>query len=149
MGSEMCIRDRSYETGYSDTTLDASYGRFFFGDRGVRLGVTRRFNDLAVQTWLKGTDSDNIAGGIRLTTTLGPRKGYQKGRLTLNGPHRWQHQLQTTIRDPVVRGSNRLQFGMLLAPVNGSDLSTDILDSGRLSWTYLSANTDRLLVALR
>jgi len=104
------------------------------------LGLTRRFRDTFVQLFVNVIDSNDLTGGLRVSLPLTPTRSYQSRGIVVGGARRWSHSLTTTIKDPVVVGSNRLQVGFLLDPVVNDPLLSDTLDSGRLTKSYISSH---------
>ena len=115
-----------------DSTLTATYGQFFFGERAVALKATRRFGSTFASLFFRIISDDDLAGGIQFSAPFGPRKALQWKRLTFSGSPRWSHAVQTTIEFPD-SSDNRLQPSLLFEPLTDSEIPQRILDSGRLN----------------
>lgn len=129
----------SYTMNQWDTVLDGTYGQFLLGEQAVKITATRRFGNSYVGMFVKIIDEDDLAGGLSLSTPIGPRRGLQWKGLSLTGTARWSHRLQTTIKNPF-DGSNRLRTGFVFEPLTDSELPVRLLDSGRLNSHFIRHN---------
>lgn len=133
-----------HEWPEANWSVEANYGKFFEGDKGAHLSVGRRFGDTELTAYTKYINQNDIAAGLQISLPLTPRKDYKKGGLVIRGNERWSYQQQTTVKDPVVVGSNRLRTNMLFEPKLEHSLSRDYLESNTLSPAYIKANVERL-----
>ena len=121
-----------------------AYGKYFEGDKGTRLELTRHIGDTDITAYVNYIDKQDIAGGLQLSLPLTPRRDYKKGALVVRGNEHWSYSQGTTIKDPVVVGSNRIRTDMMLNPSPSKNLDKDYFESNRLSPAYLRANISRL-----
>lgn len=126
------IGSASYTLRQWDSVVSASYGQFFFGERGVKLTATRRMGNVHATAFIKLISKDDMIGGLQLSLPVGPSKTLRWNRLSLSGSSRWSHGLHTTIKYPDSE-KNSLQFSYLYEPLQDNELSQRVLDSGRLS----------------
>lgn len=133
-----------HEWPEANWSVEANYGKFFEGDKGAHLSVGRRFGDTELTAYTKYINQNDIAAGLQISLPLTPRRDYKKGGVVIRGNERWSYQQQTTVKDPVVVGSNRLRTDMLLEPKLEHSLSRDYLEANKLSPAYVKANIERL-----
>lgn len=136
----------SYEhfIGDFDRSYEVSYGKYFEGDKGLKLKLKQRFGDTTLSAFVNYIDKSNSSGGLALSFPLTPRKDYKNSYVLVRGTPAWYYQQATTIRDPLVVGSNRLRPNMMSEPKLSNSLSKDYLDSNRLTPGYIKAHIERL-----
>ncbi|TJY61942.1 YjbH domain-containing protein [Sinimarinibacterium sp. CAU 1509] len=109
--------------------IRASYGDYFYDDRGGKLEITRYFSDFAIRIYYQRDDDDLQRGGVGLSIPLGVGRGLRAGQFAINGSPRWEYAVGTTINHP--SGVNRLTFGDLVEPLPEYNLIKDVLDGDR------------------
>ncbi|MGH8480890.1 MAG: hypothetical protein ACRES8_00335, partial [Nevskiaceae bacterium] len=117
-------------------------GQFYAGDSGVRLDISRYFDDTIAGIFLKVESEDNMAGGFQLSLPLTPRRDAAPRGVQVKGARRWNHSLQTTLN--LADGTNALRPLLLYEPVTDFDLRRDFLDSNRLGPAWLQDQLPRL-----
>ncbi|RVU83424.1 hypothetical protein EOL70_17005 [Leucothrix sargassi] len=127
-----------------DAQMELAYGRFFEGDNGVRLDLTRQFGPADVASYVKYLDQDNIEAGLQLTLPLTPRKDFKRGGLVVRGNEHWSYSQGSTIKDPLVSGGNPIRLNKLQNPMTHKNLNDDFYENDRLTPAYFKANVDRL-----
>lgn len=130
-----------------DYSLSLTGGRFYAGDAGFRLDLTRHFGDTMVTLFFKAASRDDQAGGLQLSLPLTPRRDMTPGALQVKGARRWAHQQSTTLN--AADGTNTLKPLLLYEPMLDLDLRRDLHDSGRLGEAYLRDELPRMHEAYR
>ncbi|MCK5726769.1 MAG: YjbH domain-containing protein [Thiotrichaceae bacterium] len=141
---KLALGSYEYHLNDSDWSAELSVGEFFEGDQGTRLRLKRRFGDAVISLYGNYIKEDDMSAGISLSLPLTPRKDYKNKHLLVRGRPAWKYKLTTTVKDPVLPGSNRLRPNMMFEPRLASSLSNDYLDSNRATPSYMMANISRL-----
>lgn len=125
-------------------SAEIAYGKFFEEDKGAKLKLTRHLGDTDITAYVNYIDKQDISGGLQLSFPLTPRRDYKKGAVVVRGNEHWSYRQGTTIKDPVVVGSNRIRTDMMLDPSPNNTLSKSYYESNKLTPGYLKANIGRL-----
>lgn len=127
-----------------NTSAAITYGQFYNKDRGISTTVSRFFGDTELGAYIKYIDTDDISGGLQISLPLTPRHDKTIGNVVVRGNQRWKYAMETTIKDPIYSGSNRLRPNMLFAPNFDKILGDDIYDRQRLTPDHFMNNLRRL-----
>lgn len=127
-----------------DTAASITYGQYYNEDRGITTTVSRFFGDTELGAYLKYIDTDDISGGLQIILPLSPRHEKAIGNVIVRGNQRWKYRMETTIKDPIFQGTNRLRPNMLFAPDFNNRLGDDIYDRQRITPDHFKNNLDRL-----
>ena len=120
-------------------SLDLSYGRFLFEDKGARLVLSRHFGDTELRLFYRGQlDGKRQAAGIQFVLPLTPRKSYTNRWMSLRGNPDWSPSLETTLNLP--SGQNFIDGTILQESLPANSLQREFLDRGRLGPDHLVAN---------
>lgn len=131
---------------FSDLSSSAalSYGQFYDETRGVKFQVSKFYGDTKLSAELKYAEKDDISGGLTVSLPLTPRRDRSFGNTIVRGSQSWSYGIDTTIKDPVVVGSNRVRPNFMLDPSLSHTLEKDYLDSNRLSPKHFINNLYQL-----
>ena len=127
-----------------NTSASVTYGQFYNKDRGISTTVSRFFGDTELGAYIKYIDTDDISGGLQISLPLTPRHDKTIGNVVVRGNQRWKYSMETTIRDPLFTGTNRLRPNMLFAPNFNNSVGDDIYDRQRLTPDHFMNNLRRL-----
>jgi hypothetical protein len=139
-----------YRFSPTRTDVEATAGRFVYGDRGVELALRQWFDDVSVSLFYRRTTFPSQVtrqfAGIQLSLPIGPRRDWALAPgLQIGGTPRFSHGLQTSIQDP--RGGNPLRLNHGVRPPTQS-LDT-VLNSDRTGLTYFEDNVYRIRQSAR
>lgn len=140
----LAIGSYEYHPSDSNWSAEISQGQFFKGDAGMRVRLKKHFADTVISPYINYINKKDISGGLSISMPLTPRKDYKNKYFTVRGEPDWNYSLGTTIKDPVVVGSNRQRPYMMFEPKLANNLSGDYLDSNRLTPQYVISNIKRL-----
>ncbi len=137
----------TYRYVYSplDIYLSATYGKFWYGDRGYQLEFKRFFGETDVSFHLKNTSIHNIKeefAGIKVSFPITTRKLYKANYIQIKGKKDFYYKLQTTINKE--DGSNTLNYNYGIVPKTDFELTTNYLDRDRLNSSYIKKHIDRV-----
>ncbi|OUS31448.1 hypothetical protein A9Q99_02435 [Gammaproteobacteria bacterium 45_16_T64] len=121
-----------------DTSTEVTGGKFWNGDKGVRLESKFWFEDNAISLVYKNTDAEFIA--ITWNLPLTPRKDFNSRWGQIKGKPDWTYGIQTMINND----SNDLAFGPGVIPKMQFETENTYLNRDRLSPSYLYKNLTRL-----
>ncbi len=127
-----------------DTSASITYGQYYNKDRGISTSVSRFFGDTELSAYMKFIDTDDISGGLQISLPLTPRQDKAFGNVVVRGSPRWNYSQETTIKDPVFSGQNRLRPNMMFAPGINNSLGNDFYDRVRLTPDHFINNLRRL-----
>jgi hypothetical protein len=126
---ETMIASYRYFWPRKQLAVRASYGDYFYDDRGGKLEITRYFGNFAVRLFYQRDDDSLQRGGVGLSIPLGIGRGLRAGQFAINGSPRWEYAVGTAINHPA--GVNLLSFGDLFEPLPEYNLIKDVLDGDR------------------
>ena len=121
-----------------DTFIEAGFGQFWDGDRGVTVEATRWFGDVSVQLYAR--DTGTAMAGLRLGIPLGGRRDAPSDRLQWRIAERFEHGLGTTLGG----SANVLLPEAGRLPLLPWSLQAEMLDDGRASVAWLTGSARRL-----
>ncbi len=127
-----------------NTTASITYGQYYNKDRGISTIVSRFFGDTELGAYVKYIDTDDISGGLQISMPLTPRHDKKMGNVVVRGNQRWKYAMETTIKDPIFKGSNRLRPNMMIAPNFNNSLGGDLYDRQRMTPDHFKNNILRL-----
>ena len=125
-------------------SAELGYGKFFEGDEGAKIELTRHIGDTDLTAYVNYIDKQDISGGLQISFPLTPRRDYKRGAVVVRGNEHWSYSQGTTIKDPVVVGSNRIRTDMMLDPSPRRNLNKDYYESNKLTPAYLRTHIERL-----
>jgi hypothetical protein len=146
----------SYRYLYSplDLSLEGTYGRFWYQDRGFSLQLKRFFGDSAVAFYYKNTkDTDRKtweAVGVEFSFPLTPQKDMKHFyKLQLRGTEEWAYSQETTLKNTNKNdGRGALNYladvPLAVQPNFTGSLYSQYEDRGRLNRAYLLSHLDRI-----
>ncbi|MGB1311201.1 MAG: YjbH domain-containing protein [Leucothrix sp.] len=129
---------------FLDMNLEVSYGHFFSESSGVKTKISKFYGDAELSAEIKYIDRDDLSGRLSITLPLTPQRDKQLGNVVVRGDQSWNYGIETTIKDPVVVGSNRVRPNYLLEPSLSYLLKEDVLDNGRLSPNHFINNLHQI-----
>ncbi len=137
----------SYRYNYSpmDIYLEATYGKFWYGDVGAQVQFKRFFGETSVAFNYKNTSSNSIEeqfAGIEVSFPLTTRKLYKANYAQLKGKSDFTYTLQSTVNKE--DGTNSLNHAYAVTPKTDLELDTHYLNRDRLSSGYIKEHLDRL-----
>lgn len=133
-----------HHINFLDMDAEISYGQFYSETRGVKAKISRFYGDAELSAELKYVDTDDMSGRLSISIPLTPRKDRIAGNTVFRGSQSWNYGIETTIKDPVVVGSNRVRPSFMLEPSLSHTLEKDYLDNSRLSPNHLMDNIHQL-----
>lgn len=122
------------------SSVEVSYGDYFYGDSGTTAQVTRHFGDATVSLFVKATDSDEQVAGIAFGIPLTPKLGFNWRSLAVVGMPRFAYSKSTSFGNDAV--INVLRPTLLVEPRPIYNLTTDWLDSDRMSPAHASYSAE-------
>ena len=121
-----------------DVSIEATFGRFFEGDKGFRVDSRFWFGESAITLTYKKTDAQFV--GLGWSIPLTPRRDLNTRYAVISGREDWSYGLQTRIREP----SNYTGFGTALIPGGRNDIERAFLNRDRLSPDYVNEHLNHL-----
>ncbi len=115
-----------YDFAPLDLQARVEAGRFYFGDEGARVELSRFFGDTSVGMFYSHTDHQLL--GIALSLPLTPRRDMRPDLIQVRGARRWTQEVFTRVGET----RNVVAFGGAASPVSPWDLDGTWLDAGRL-----------------
>lgn len=137
---EMWIAGVRYPIPALNVTLDANYGQYWYGDRGLEINASRFYGDTQITLFYK--NNIDQAGGLRFSIPLTPQRDLAMGPIVLRGTARWEYGLQTSIQADDT--TNPIDTNILVDIKQFYTLEKDIFDSGRLLPVYIENNLQRM-----
>ncbi|PID45318.1 MAG: hypothetical protein CSB47_09025 [Proteobacteria bacterium] len=134
---------------FLDMEADLSYGQFYNETRGVKAKVSKFYGDTALSAEIKYIDTDDLSGRLSITLPLTPRRDKLVGNTVLRGNQSWNYGIETTIKDPVVVGSNRVRPDFMHNPAVSYSLNKEYFDRGRLSPYHVINNLEQIRLRSR
>jgi hypothetical protein len=130
------------------TDLEATAGRFLNNDQGFQMGLRQWFSDVSVSLFYRrsaftGQPNRQFAG-IELSLPIGPRRDWQPLPHVQVGGARFEHTIETTIREGA---GNPLRFGYGARP-HAQDLD-QAANADRSGLAYFEDNLRRIRDAAR
>jgi hypothetical protein len=125
----------SYRFHFAPLDLQARVqaGRFYQGDDGARVELSRFFGDTSIGVFYFHTDHQVL--GLQLSLPLTPRRDMRPDLVQLRGARRWTNQIGTRVGE----SRNVVSFGSATSPVSPWNLEDTWLDAGRLDGDGLRA----------
>jgi len=123
---------------------EVSYGQYYDETRGVKAKVSKFFDDTELSAEIKYVNTDDLSGRLSISLPLTPRKDKIIGNTVVRGSKSWNYAVETTIKDPIIVGSNRARPNYMLDPELSYTLEKDYLDKDRLSPSHFMDNIDQL-----
>lgn len=141
---DLAIASYRHDWATQDISTTISYGKFFEQDKGVRFQLDKDFGSAQVNAYIKYIDRKDISGGMQLAIPLTPKRDYKKSGVVVRGSEHWVYGQETTIKDPVVVGSNRIRNNMMLNPQLQYNFEAQTMLKRRLSPQYLNNHLEDL-----
>jgi hypothetical protein len=138
-----------YNVSATRTFLEASGGKYLYGDRGFQFGLRQWFSDLAVSAYYRRTRFQGAPArqfvGIEFSIPIGSRRDVAIGsHLLVGGSPRFAHSVETLVRGGV---GNTLRPGFgLTSPAASID---ETFNSDRTGLVYFEDNIRRIRDAAR
>ncbi len=137
----------SYRYNYAnlDLYLEATYGKFWYGDVGTQLQFKRFFGETSVAFNYKNTSSNSIEeqfAGIELSFPMTTRKLFKSNYAQIKGKNDFTYALQSTVNKE--DGTNSLNHAYGVVPKLDLELDTHYLNRDRLNSSYIKGHLDRL-----
>ena len=125
---------------FLDIDAEVNYGQFYNEDRGVKIKTSKFYGDTQLSAEIKYIDTDDISGLLSISLPLTPRKDKLLGNTVVRASQSWKYGIETTIKDPIVVGSNRVRPNFMLDPSLSYTLEKDYLDNNRISPDHFMNN---------
>ncbi len=121
-----------------DASLEATGGRYLYGDVGGAFELARYFGDTELGVYYRRTDVQ--IAGIRVALPLTPRRGMRPGWVQVRGPTRWRYDHTTTVNQDRINWNPK--SGVL--PQTSYTARDIYLNAGRLGTDYVRAHLGRM-----
>lgn len=122
---------------WASSTLEVTYGDFFYGERGTRFTAKRYFGDTIVEAYWRREDRHHNFLGFGLSIPLTPRRSLTAGPLLVTGQPRFSDSIGTVVNDP--SGRNLVRTDFMVEPKPEYNLITDYLDSDRMHPAFIDS----------
>ncbi|WP_143870057.1 YjbH domain-containing protein [Catenovulum sediminis] len=146
-----------YYSPWLNTSFFTKYGKFWSGDEGLHLLVSRHFDDVEVNLQFKATknaDEGLMQGfvyedeyqktiGLGFTVALGPRKDFNSRYINIRGRADWSYIVNTLVGEE----HNGLTYGLASEARTFYHLDNHFNNFGRKGLSYLYKHQDRLRAA--
>jgi len=125
------------------SSIEITAGQFLYQDRGVKLEMSREFDDTRVSLFYK-RDGVEQAAGIIFGFPLSTHRSWTGKYGRVHGPALFETGLQTTI---LPDGSNTLRTNLLVEPVLNYTLEGDYYNNGRFTPGEITSQLPRMVDA--
>ncbi|WP_017445389.1 YjbH domain-containing protein [Gayadomonas joobiniege] len=153
---KVTVAKYQYYSPELNSTLLTKYGKFWGGDTGVHMLLSRHFDDFDINLSFKATkpdgDVDALSGGYQyqdeytkmiglgFTMRLGPRKDFNSKYVNVRGRPDWNYIVHTLVGERL----NYLTYGVADEGRAFYHLNNQFSNYGRKGLSYLYENQDRL-----
>lgn len=128
---EVAVAGYAYFDPLHAYSVGLSLGKYYYGEGGGTLDVTRYFGDVICSVYFRGASRDDQLAGVSISFPLTPRRDSQPGGLQVKGPRRWAQSRTSTIAGADSR--NLVRPLLAFEPTLDLDLRRDFYDAGRLA----------------
>lgn len=127
-----------------DLALEATYGQFWYQDKGFILKTRRYFNDTGITVFYRhtGTDTGERAVGVAFSFPFTPGRDMKPDVVQIRGIDRWTYEQQTTLAEE--GEANPINPGLAIVPNTAHSLERSFYNHDRMNELYIRNNLQRL-----